>query len=459
MLLTITTTHRPATDLGFLLHKNPARAQTFDLSVGRAHVFYPQASVDVCTVALLLDIDPITLVRTARRASLRQYVNDRPYVASSFMSSAILKVFGSAMSGASKDRPELAATAIPLAAELSALPCRGGESLLRRLFEPLGYATSARSHMLDERFPEWGQSPYLTVRLEGTHRLSDLLAHLYVLIPTLDDDKHYWIGRDEVDKLLHRGGDWLATHPERELIVDRYLKGLRSFTADALDRLAEDSAGTEPEEACASVEAAAEEPLGLGARRVDAVLGELRRAGAKRVLDMGCGEGRLLRALVEDPAFEEIAGMDVSIRALQRAKERLHLDRMPEHRRSRLQLIHGSLTYRDSRLAGFDAAAVVEVVEHIDPARLVAFESSLFEFASPNLLLLTTPNRDYNVRFTSLPAGKLRHGDHRFEWSRAEFQAWATRVAERFGYGFRWMGIGPDDAAVGPPTQMGVFSR
>lgn len=454
MLLTISTSHRPATDLGYLLHKNPGRAHVFDLPVGKAHVFYPQASEELCTAALLLEIDPITLVRTARRASLRQYVNDRPYVASSFMSTALLKVFGTAMSGSSKDRPQLAATAIPLTVTISALPCRGGEDLLRRLFEPLGYEVSASVHLLDHKFPEWGLSPYLTVRLEGTHRVADTLQHLYVLIPTLDDEKHYWIGRDEVDKLMNRGGEWLASHPQRDL------KGLRTFTSEALERLTEEgSADGESNAEEESGEEVFERSLGLGAQRVQAVIAQFKRAGAKRVLDMGCGEGRLLRSLLEDPTFEEIVGMDVSIRALQRARERLRLDRMPEAWRARLRLMHSSLTYRDGRLTGFDAAAVIEVVEHFDPRRLAAFERSLCEFARPTLVVVTTPNAEYNVRWPSLPAGELRHEDHRFEWTRAEFEAWAAAAGRRFGYEVRFEGVGADDPEVGCPTQLGVFSR
>jgi 3' terminal RNA ribose 2'-O-methyltransferase Hen1 len=459
VLLTITTTHRPATDLGYLLHKNPARAQTFDLSVGKAHVFYPEATEERCTVALLLDINPVTLARTSRRASLRQYVNDRPYVASSFMSTALLKVFGTAMSAASKDRPDLALTAIPLTARLAMLPSKGGEPVLRRLFEPLGYKVAATSHRLDERFPAWGQSQYLTVELEGMQTVAGLLQHLYVLIPTLDDDKHYWVDRAEVDKLMLRGGDWLAHHPERELIVRRYLKGLRSFTSEAFERLLQEEPQLGDPDAVESAEEAIEKPLGLADQRMEAVARVLKDAGAKRVLDLGCGEGRLLRRLLADSSFEQLVGVDASMAVLTRAKERLGFERLPEAQRARLQLLHSSLTYRDSRLAGFDGAAVVEVVEHLDPERLVAFERSVFEFASPRIVVLTTPNAEYNTRFRSLPAGQFRHADHRFEWNRKDFRGWSEAVAARFRYQVTFEGVGPDDPDAGTPTQMAVFKR
>jgi len=466
LLLTITTTHRPATDLGYLLHKNPSKAQTFDLPAGKAHVFYPEATEERCTVALIVDINPVTLARTSRRSSLRQYVNDRPYVASSFMSSALLKVFGSAMSGSSKDRPELASTPIPLTARLAMLPSRGGEPVLRRLFEPLGYEVLATPHQLDGRFPAWGPSEYLTVELTGRQTLAALLQHLYVLIPTLDDDKHYWVDRAEVDKLMLRGGDWLARHPDRDLIVRRYLKGLRSFTTEAFERLFEE----EPQPAVAEAsepagdseqveEEAIEKPLGLADQRMEAVARVLKAAGARRILDLGCGEGRLLRRLLTDSFFEELVGIDASMSALTRARDRLGFDRLPETHRSRLKLLHSSLTYRDSRLVGFDGAAVIEVVEHLDPARLLAFERSVFEFAAPGVVALTTPNAEYNVRFRSLGAGRLRHPDHRFEWSRRDFQAWSEAVASRFGYRVMLEGIGAEDPELGAPTQMAVFSR
>lgn len=459
MLLTITTTHRPATDLGFLLHKNPGKAQSFDLSVGKAHVFYPEATEERCTVALVIDINPVTLARTSRRASLRQYVNDRPYVASSFMSTALLKVFGSAMSGSSKDRPDLATTPISLTARLAMLPSKGGEPILRRLFEPLGYEVVAKSHQLDERFPAWGASEYLTVELNGQQTLANLLQHLYVLIPTLDDDKHYWVDRAEVDKLLLRGSEWLAGHPDRDLIVRRYLKGLRSFTTEAFERLLQEDPQLTDSEASESAEEAIERPLGLADQRMEAVARVLKEAGAKRILDLGCGEGRLLRTLLRDPSFDELVGIDAAMSALTRAKERLGLERLPESQRSRLRLIHSSLTYRDSRLTGFEGAALVEVVEHLDPERLLAFERSVFEFAAPGVVALTTPNAEYNVRFRSLRAGQFRHPDHRFEWSRRDFRNWSESVAARFGYRVTFEGIGTEDPDVGAPTQMAVFKR
>ncbi|HJT65312.1 MAG TPA: 3' terminal RNA ribose 2'-O-methyltransferase Hen1 [Pyrinomonadaceae bacterium] len=466
MLLTITTTHQPATDLGYLLHKNPARLHTFPLSFGAAHVFYPQADANACTAALLLDVDPIGLVRNRRGpagegGTLDQYVNDRPYVASSFLSVAISRVFGSALGGRSKGRPELAAQRIPLQARLSVLPCRGGEDFLRRLFEPLGYKVVTERHSLDEAFPEWGESPYFTVQLSGETRLQDLLTHIYVLVPVLDNEKHYWVGDDEVEKLLRHGSGWLSSHPERDEITRRYLKYRRDLARDALARLnEEESPEVDFKEAIHdSEEEVVERKLNLNEQRLNTVVAALKSANAKRVLDLGCGEGKLLRVLLADRAFDEIAGVDVSHRALEIAAERLRLERLPDRQRNRLKLVHGSLMYRDDRLGGFDAAAVVEVIEHLDQARLAAFERVLFEFAKPETIVLTTPNVEYNARFENLPAGKFRHKDHRFEWTRAEFRNWAGGIGERFRYGVRFLPVGPEDVELGPPTQMAIFNK
>ena len=464
MLLTITTTHQPATDLGYLLHKNPARLHSFALPFGEAHVFYPETNAERCTAALLLDIDPVGLVRNRRGpagegGTLEQYVNDRPYVASSFLSVAISRVLGSALGGRSKDRPELASTALPLQAKISVLPCRGGENFLRRLFEPLGYTVTAQRHSLDEQFPEWGDSQYFTVELSGAVRLQDLLTHIYVLVPVLDNEKHYWVGDDEVEKLLRHAREWLASHPEKEEITKRYLKYRRDLAKDALARLMESPDPDTVEVVHNNEEEVVESTLNLNEQRLNSVVAALRSVNAKRVLDLGCGEGKLLRVLLDDRSFEEIVGVDVSHRALRIAHERLRVERLPARQRERIKLMQGSLMYRDQRLAGFDAAAVIEVIEHLDQPRLAAFERVLFEFAKPSAVVLTTPNVEYNPRFESLPAGMFRHKDHRFEWTRAQFGQWAQKIGERYGYAVRFFAVGTEDAEVGAPTQMAVFER
>ncbi|MCZ4121941.1 3' terminal RNA ribose 2'-O-methyltransferase Hen1 [Streptomyces sp. H39-S7] len=477
MFLTISLTgddELPATDLGFLLHKHPEKAQAFSTSYGDAHVFYPEASAQICTAALLLEVDPVALVRRAKGkdqggtpdAALAQYVNDRPYAASSLLAVALRTVFSSALRGECRTHPERAAAPLPLRIEVPVLPARGGAALVRALFEPLGWTVGAEPIALDPQFPEWGDSRYVRLTLRGELRLSDALRHLYVLLPVLDDSKHYWISSDEVDKLLRFGEGWLENHPEQQLIASRYLSRRAALTRQAMERLElarlADADDIEVEEIDNAVDESAdteEKPVPLAARRRDAILEALRSAGATRVLDLGCGQGQLVGELLKDVRFTEVVGVDVSIRALNAASRRLRLEQMGEHKAARVKLLQGSLTYTDTRLKGYDAAVLSEVIEHLDLPRLPALEYAVFGAARPETVIVTTPNSEYNVRWETLPAGHVRHSDHRFEWTRAEFRDWADRVARRHGYDVAYVPVGPDDPEVGPPTQLAAFTR
>ncbi len=472
MLVTITSTAEEATDLGFLLHKHPGRIQDFEVSIGRAHVFYPEAAPRRCTVALLLEVDPIALVRGRGLGgpdgfSLAQYVNDRPYAASSMLAVAIGRVFRTALAARCDARPELPQRRLPLEIHIPALPCRGGVEVARRLFAPLGWSVRAESIPLDETMPAWGDSRYVDLRLAGEQRVADALNHLYVLLPVLDDAKHYWVSTDEVDKLVRAGQGWLADHPERDLIARRYLAHKQDLVQSAVGRLAEVD-DTQPEVLDSAVNDSAvdddavddtprREP-GLAEQRAHAVLATLRAAGASRVVDLGCGEGALVRLLLTEPSITRILGVDVSHRALQIAIRRLRLDQLSQRQRDRVSLIQSSLTYRDARVAGFDAAVLMEVIEHVDPPRLNALARNVFGHARPGVVVVTTPNVEYNIRYPQLPAGTMRHRDHRFEWTRQQFRSWADTTAAGHGYAVRYLPVGPEDPELGPPTQMAVFT-
>jgi 3' terminal RNA ribose 2'-O-methyltransferase Hen1 len=461
--LTITSTADCATDLGFLLHKHPGRAQSFEVAAGRAHVFYPEATERRCTAALLLEVDPIALVRGRRFGgdtfSLSQYVNDRPYAASSMLAVAMGKVFRTAMTGRCEARPELPGLPLPLEIHVPALPSVGGSELVRRFFEPLGWVVEATAIPLDPSIPAWGDSRYIDLRLRGAMVLSQALSHLYVLLPVLDNAKHYWVTGDEVDKLVRAGSGWLPQHPERDLIARRYLAHQRDLVISAVGRLAEvdDTLPEVLDNAVTSAEG--DRPVPLVQHRRRAVVAELKAAGASRVVDLGCGEGALIRELLKDASFSEILGVDVSHRALETAERRLRLDHLPDSQRARLRLRQSSLTYRDERLAGFDAAVLMEVIEHLDLPRLPSLERTVFAQARPRTVIVTTPNAEHNVRFEHLPAGTMRHKDHRFEWTRDDFAHWAIRVGGHHGYAVQLRPIGEDDPEVGPPTQMAVFAR
>ncbi|MDX2288819.1 MAG: 3' terminal RNA ribose 2'-O-methyltransferase Hen1 [Hyphomicrobiaceae bacterium] len=498
MLLSITSTHRPATDLSYLLHKNPVRVHETELSFGSALVFYPEVSEARTTAALVLDVDPVALVRGKGQGEglLDQYVNDRPYVASSFLSVAIAKALRNALNGSSKERPDLAATAIPLRAHVLPLPVRGSRDLVTALFQPLGYDVGVEDIPLDETLgylgPEWAHSPYVSLTLSGTVRLSELLSHLYVLIPVLDSKKHYFVDRQEIEKLIDKGGSWLAAHPARELIATRYLRQQRTWAREALTRLAEDDAIDDVLEETARIEAAGEaaptpatrpkpestddadaaafpaprkdaaeealeQPIRLHDLRLDTVAAIVADSGARRVVDLGCGSGKLLARLMKVKHLSAIVGVDVSMASLAMAARRLRLDRLPPRQRERITLLQGALTYRDRRIEDHDAIALVEVIEHLEIDRLRAMERAVFEHAHPALVVVTTPNVEYNVRFPGLAPGTLRHADHRFEWTRHEFLTWAESVADRHGYRVELSGLGEADVDVGSPSQMAVF--
>lgn len=449
----------PARDLGFLLHKHPDHLHERSTAAGDVSIFFPEAATARATAVLHLEVDPVGLVRGRSRNAeglLDQYVNDRPYVANSFLSVALARCYGQSMAGKSKERQALADRSLPLEARVVPVAASGGAEVIAALFEPLGYRVTAQA--LDET----GHRGIFDLRIAGGVRLRDLLNHLYVLVPVLDNAKHWWIDRDEIDKLLAKGEGWLAEHPAKDLIARRALKHRRGLVHQALARLAEEAAPDEDSDddtPAPEPEEALEKPIRLHDLRLGAVLEVLREHGAASVLDLGCGEGKLLRRLVKERGFERIVGVDPSARALEIAARRLYLDRAGEALRRRIALQMGSLTYGDRRWQGFDAAALVEVIEHIDPPRLSALELSVFADAHPRLVVVTTPNREYNALFEGMEPGRLRHPDHRFEWTRAEFEAWGGGVAERNGYRAEFHPLGPVDEAHGAPSQMAVFNR
>lgn len=449
----VTVTYEPehdsgvdATVFGYLLHKHPAKVQTFSAPVGEIQVFYPEATPERCTVAVLVEVDPVGLVRNKRfrgdAGSLDHYVNDRPYVASSMLAVAIGSVFRTAMTGRSDSYPELAASPLPLRIDIPVVSTRGREDdLVRRVFEPCGWTVTEQRIPLDPAFPDWGDSRYSSVTLTGHVRLAEALRQLYVMLPVLDDAKHYWVGDDEIAKLERAGEGWLAQHPERDLITRRYLVHQRSLLPQS-----EEPAGQ-----------ATETPLRV--YRAEAVMAALRDVGAHRVVDMGCGPGALLSRLAKDRSFTRIVGVDVSARSLETAARMLRMDAASDAERERIELLHGSIVYRDDRLAGYDAMVLMEVIEHVDPSRLAALEDAVFAGAHPGAVVVTTPNAEYNTLYPALAGGTFRHDDHRFEWTRAEFREWATGIAERHGYEVEYRSVGIDDAVLGPPTQLALFRQ
>ncbi|MFJ2619093.1 3' terminal RNA ribose 2'-O-methyltransferase Hen1 [Glutamicibacter sp. NPDC087344] len=470
MLLTITLeppagSAIDATALSHLLRKHPAKVQSFELPVGQAHVFYPECSTERTTAALLMEVDPVGLVRNKRfrgdSGVLDYYVNDRPFVASSLMSVALGKVLRSAMTGVSETYPELAASPLPLRIELPVASARGrsGAGLAHRLFAPLGWHVEQRVIALDENYPQWGESQYSSLVLTGNIRLDLALRQLYVLLPVLDDSKHYWVSDDETEKLARQGEGWLGTHPERELITSRYLAHQKDLIALATTRMESAMAAVPTGVTNGSANSPAETTAPLRVQRALDVIAALKTNGAQRVVDAGCGPGALLRRLQADPFFTRIIGTDVSARSLEQAAAALFLEERTDAEQQRISLLHSSVVYRDARLEGFDAVVLMEVIEHVDPTRLPALQDAVFAGANPRLVVVTTPNVEYNVKYPDLEAGAMRHEDHRFEFSRAQFRQWAQATATDFGYTVEFQPVGPEDEHVGAPTQLAIFRK
>lgn len=460
MLLTLTVeaggNWSDASDLGYVLHKHPDKVQEFELSVGTATVLYPEVGEQRCAVALMLDVDPVELARSRMRRgrdgfALGQYVNDRPYAASSMLAVALGRVFSTALAGTCRSHPELVDRPAQLTVRVPVLPSRGGPDLPSRLFGPLGWTVTALPLALDGQLPEWGASEYVDLTMTATLTVSEALRHLYVLLPVLDDVKHYWVGKEETDKLVRTAGEWLPGHPESALISSRYLAHQRELVQTVADRLS-DGADVGHDDTVRS-----RDPR-LADLRAEAVLAVLAESGAARVVDVGCGDGRLLRELLARPQFTTIVGVDVSDGELQRARRRLRIEEFSDAQRERLSLLHSSVVYRDGRLAGFDAVVLMEVIEHVDPPRLPALERSVFGEMRPRTVVVTTPNVEYNPMYPTLTPGEFRHPDHRFEFDRDQFREWAESAAAAYGYAVEFGFVGPLDETVGAPTQSAVFT-
>ena len=443
MLITITNKTEPATDLGYLLHKHPDRIHQIDLAFGQATVFFPVANTDLCTACLFVDVDPLAVV--GGRGSLGHvdapYVNDRPYVGSSLLSSAITKVFGTALSGRCKERPDLVEAQLELTIKIPALNVKGGESLLRRLFEPLGYLVQIGDGHSDDGHS--GSGPF-TVELSAIKSIREVLSQLSLLIPVADGHVHQWVDETHVAKAIERSESWLPYHPDAPLIIRRAFKNQSSLVKKAQEYL--------PMQTMI---------LGstLNDMRFNAVAKALEELGSKRVVDLGCGYGELIARLGRSPQFTSLLGVDVSKRTLELATQRLCEGPLANQLGKRIQFKHGSLMYRDPAIQGFDAALLIEVIEHVDEDRLCTLERVVFGLGRYDAVIVTTPNREYNTILALNADQAMRHGDHRFEWTRAEFGAWVERIAQEYGFKAEIRGIGPASEQLGPPTQMVVFTR
>ncbi|MED5803035.1 3' terminal RNA ribose 2'-O-methyltransferase Hen1 [Gordonia sp. Z-3] len=435
------TVQLPATDLGFLLYKHPDRVQRFATSQGGATVFFPVASPELCSVVLHVDGAG---AKVDRAEGMGRYVNVVPFAASSRLVVVLGKVFGDALAGRCATRPELVDNRWPMTLTVPSVPT-GGRCSPAELFEPLGWTVQTSAQPLEP--PQWGDSEFVTISLSGVHTVRDALRHLSVCLPVLAGAKHYFVDDAEVDKLQRLGDGWLDTHPRRDDIAAGYVKHVRSLTDEAVMRLAGDVTTAQPAD---DANAVPERRASLARHRREWVVESLARAGARSVLDAGCGEGRLLAELVTALPGAQIAGVDVAPAMVDRARERLQ-------RWRGTSVWQSSLMYTDPRCRGFDAVVLMEVIEHIEFDRLPTAMSSVFDEMAPRTVVITTPNHDHNEAYGL--AGQWRHPDHRFEFTRADFAQWCASVAEEYRYRVTIDGVGEPVEGLGAPTQCAVFTR
>ena len=468
MHLNLTVEGPGAEDFSYLLHKHPNKLFRKELGgFGEVFVYYPVADDGRASASLTVLIDTARggKGRSRMPEEATQYVGDWAYASGTVLATALRVAFATALGGRCQDKPDAVGCPMHLTAVLPAVRARGGEDAVRRLFAPLGYEVTTTSEDADPEYPEWGESRALGVRLVGDVTLHALLTHLYLLLPCLDTSRYHHVGDAEVDKLLRHGEGWLDDHPERGRILSHYLRGKRGLIDAANTALAErapeatEATEDEPEDEggatplAVDTEAARERPLRLLDHRLTAVLGALRAEPACRsVVDLGCGEGVLVRAMLAQGDIESVVGIDPAPTALTRALRRVKYDK-------RFRALQGSAFHLEDAAVGKDAVVLMEVIEHIEPSRLAWVEEMVWGRLGTRRVVVTTPNREYNARFEWVAEGGVRHHDHRFEWTREEFLVWARRVAEAYGYSVEVTGVGAVDEEVGPPTQMAVFRR
>lgn len=448
MFLSISVPGPDATDLGFVLQKHPESVFRSEVSFGRVTGFYPRADADGCEFALVVEVDHVERVRgVSWDAGSAGYIDPHPYAASSYLATAIPAALRSALNGKPARGPDEAAAArmAGLAARdwdlaVRVCPVPASERAVAELFGPVGFEVETKA--LRSGHPM--ASPMLDVVLRGKMPVSRALSALYVLLPVTDGKKHYFYTEQEAEKLLSKGEGWLAVHPRREAIVQRYLGRSRQIAAAASERL-----GNAPKAGEVQPEKVPGPWSGSHALRHEAILRILGERGSRRIVDLGCSEGSLLEMICSMPLVEEAVGVDPSLSDLERAGKRCG----PKGR-----VLQGSAIYVDSRLRGFDTVVMCEMIEHVDPSRVELVERAVFGTMRPDTVILTTPNRSFNEAF-GLPPGSFRHQDHRFEWTSTECSGWARRVAAQFGYSVEVTGVGGDHPEHGSISTLCVFTK
>lgn len=445
MFLSIAVSGEHAPDLGFVLYKHPGRFFEKSASKGRVTGGFTENREDFAEFTLAVEIDPVERVRGVNwDRGIASYVEPMPFLAASHMSQALSQALGSAMNGVLGSKDPVIDTRVkaagvkpwPLTIKVGAVRC--SPYMIESLFSELGWSVEIESHNLDvPGVSEDDDRPLHVFTLKGEATVSDALTQLYVLLPVLDPSRHYFYDESEARKLFEKGGDWLKGHSSRDLIISRYLsksKELRGYARQLFGNFQEkkdlDELIAETEELMRDWDDP--DDTSPHQQRHSQIIRDVVSWGARSVIDLGCGEGRLLERLVRIAPDMRVVGIEPSAREIERARKRLS-NNPGKNLDPRVEFVHGSAMYGDERFKDFDAAILSEVIEHVDEDRLSLLARSVFGIMAPRRVVITTPNGDYN-RVFGLRPGEFRHADHRFEWTLAECQAWVVGVTAAYPY-------------------------
>ncbi|WP_310831561.1 3' terminal RNA ribose 2'-O-methyltransferase Hen1 [Paenibacillus pedocola] len=474
MHLIIRATGTGAGMLSHLLAKNPNNLYDRTEKEARVRIVFTVSSEEETEAVIYVTPDPIELVKgdSSAHNDITQYINDREFVTSSLFCSYIRPALGTALNGKPKEA-YMPWVGKPLKLELTFGPVASNlpDRTLEELFTALGYEVQLERGDAEYSFALKTRSSARYIKLAGEQTLQTALQQLFVLIPALDDYKHYYISDDEVDKIRRYGAGWLEEHPQRSLILKRTLRfagAIKQYEAMAAKEkrsTAENSVDSEDVPAAVTVSGESavtemqEEPkIRLNDLRYAAIAAAVEELYAKAtIVDFGSGEGKLSAKLSSVPGVREIKAVEPSAASQLRAMDRFAklADKpgiiVPDP-------VTGSLFYFDESLRGKDVMILCEVIEHIDEYRLARVMENIFAEYAPKTLIVTTPNKDYNAVY-EMEQEELRHGDHRFEWGRKAFSVWCARWTETFDYTAELTGIGEGSVEFGYPTQMAIFTK
>ncbi|MCK1992095.1 3' terminal RNA ribose 2'-O-methyltransferase Hen1 [Peribacillus muralis] len=445
MQLTINASGNNVKAISYLLSKNPNNLYERKHKGHVVRLFYSTFTETEMEATIFVTPDPIELVKnTANSYDITHYINDREFAVSSIFCSLIRSALGTALNGQPKEEhAEWVNHPFSFQFDFGPVVSTLSDNQLRELFEPIGYEVSITRPDIQYSFDMKDRSSTRTVSLKGLKTLQEGLRHLFVLIPVIDNYKHYYIDEKEIDKLERYGEGWLDDHPMRDFIYRQSLrfKEVYSIVENKKPEMKKDDK---------------ESKVRLNDLRYEKIFDTVSQMHPSSVVDFGSGEGKLSVRLGFIEGVKEILAVEPSQSATLKALGRF--DKVKDKEKFVIpKPLWGSLFYYDEELKNKDVIILCEVIEHIDEHRLPKVMDTILQDYQPRALILTTPNREYNEVYDMEDA--LRHNDHRFEWTRAEFQQWCTARNHDDSYDLRFEGIGEEHVTQGCPTQMCVFER